>query len=121
MAGAKSYLALILSGTVLAAFSLTTLILYTDPYKAGAFTHLLFYVSVFLVVTGAVTMLELAFRKRFSQAIYLINLGNSFRQALLIAVLITASLLLQAQGLLYWWVEAGLILFLAFLELFLSL
>ncbi|MEK7162053.1 MAG: hypothetical protein AAB729_05190 [Patescibacteria group bacterium] len=53
--------------------------------------------------------------------LYVNNLSNSFRQAFLLSLLIVASFFLLSKNLMFWWVEASLILFLVFLEAFLNL
>ena len=119
---AKTHIILILVGTLLCLFSLGSIIAFTDPYNAGLLTHIFFYLSLFLAVLGLFTVLGLGIRQRFvSGGIYLINLSVSFRQALLLGILVISSLILQSKGLLFWWVELSLILFLVFIELFMNL
>ena len=119
---AKTQIILILFGTLLCLFSLGSIIAFTDPYSAGLLTHISFYLSLFLAVTGLFTVLGLGMRQRFVRgSIYLVNLSASFRQALLLGILVVTSLILQSQGLLLWWVELTLVLFLIFIELFMNL
>jgi hypothetical protein len=115
------HLVLIGLSTLLAGFSLASIIFFTDPYAAGTVTHVFFYLSLFLTALGLFVIIGLVIRQLFFPGLYITHLGQSFRQGLLLAVLMTASLMLQGQKLLYWWVEASLILLLIFIEIFLSL
>lgn len=114
----KTHLLQILVGTVLSYISLTALIVYTDPYSATLTTHLFFYLSFFFAIAGTFTTLGMYARRVFSKGLYVQSFWISFRQGVLIGVLACASLLLQSQGLLVWWVFGGLVLFLTFVELF---
>jgi len=117
----KQQVILIIFSTILAAFSLGSIIKFADPFSSSAATFFFFYLSLFLVSLGTFTTLGLGIRQKFGSRIYIIDLGNSFRQALLVSVLITISLFLQSKQLLFWWVEGSLILFLLFVEIFLNL
>ena len=112
----KKHVSLIFFSTVLSAFSLASILNFTDPFSSSWTTFAFFYISLFLVSVGSFTLLGLALRYFFAQGLFLVNLGISFRQGLLLALLIVTSFFLLSQGLLYWWVEASLILFLASVE-----
>lgn len=118
---AKQHVALIGCSTLLGVFSLVIIVRFTDPYTSGALTLVFFYLSLFLVSVGLFTVLGLFIRQIILRTLYITNLANSFRQSVLISLLITVSLLLQSQALLFWWVEISLILLLAATEFFLSL
>ncbi len=117
----RQHLTLIIFSTILAGFSLASIINFTDPQSASWLTLSFFYFSLFLVSLGIFTLIGLGLRKKFWPGHYVANLSNSFRQALLLALLITASFFLLSKGLLFWWLEATLILFLVFVEAFLNL
>jgi hypothetical protein len=117
----KQQVAFIIFSTMLAAFSLGSIINFTDPYASSWMTFAFFYLSLFLVSVGVLTITGLGLRQAFGPKIYILDLGVSFRQALLISCLITISLFLQAKDLLFWWVEASLILFFIFIEAFFNL
>lgn len=116
----KSHLTQIIAGTTLSLLSLVSIVLYTDPYSATLVTHSVFYLSLFFFGSGTAVMAGLGVRRLISQQLYVVSFFESFRQGLLIGVLIVSSLLLQSQGLLYWWVVLGLVLFLAVIELLFS-
>jgi len=118
---AKNHLIFLTLGVALCAFSLVSIVRFTDPFTSGAATHFLLYLSVFLLCTGFFTLAGLIIRQKFFYGIYIANLITSFRQALLLALLVTGSLLLQAQGIRFWWVELIFVLFLTVLEIFFNL
>jgi hypothetical protein len=112
---------LIIFSTVLAGFSLASIVNFTDPSSASWVTFGFFYLSLFLTSLGIFSLIGLMLRQWLSPGLYVINLSNSFRQSVLLSLLISVSFWLSAKGLLYWWVEGSLILFLAFIEIFLNL
>ena len=107
--------------TLLAVFSAMSIVWFTDPQTAGALTFTFFYASFFLAALGMAVIVGLIIRQLLFPGLYVTHLSNAFRQASLVAVLITSSLILQAQRLLYWWVEGSLILLIVAVEIFLSL
>ncbi len=117
----KGQVSLIVFSTVLAGFSLASIITFTSPVGASTVTLGFFYASLFLLALGIFTLLGLALRQLLMPGRYVINLGNSFRQAFLLAVLMSVSFFLLSQRLLFWWVEFSLILFFAAVEGFLNL
>jgi len=117
----RQQIILIAISTIIAAFSLASIVNFTNPFEASWLTLLFFYLSLFLFSLGSLTLLGLTLRKWTRQGIYVNNLTNSFRQALLFSIFIVVSFLLMANGLFFWWVEVSLILFLLFVEIFLNL
>lgn len=117
----KRQVALIIFSTLLAAFSLASIVNFTDPGTAGALTLAFFYFSLFLFCLGLLCLIGLALRLWLSPGLFVVNFANSFRQAFLIALLILVSFWLQSLRLLFWWVELSLILFFGVIEAFLNL
>lgn len=117
----KQQVSLILFSTALAAFSLASIVNFTDPASSSWITFAFFYASLFLFTLGVFSLIGLALRQKLWPGTYVVNLSNSFRQACLIAILIVVSFFLLSERLLFWWVEGSLILFLAFIEAFLNL
>ena len=117
----KKQVTIIVFSTVLAGFSLASIVNFTDPSSASLVTFSFFYLSLFLLILGLFTLLGLGLRQKLSPGLYVLNLSSSFRQALLIAVLIAVSFALLSKRLLFWWVEGSLILFLSAVEAFLNL
>ena len=120
METAKTYAVQIYSGTAFAFLSLLSIILYTDPYTAALSTHLVFYISLFFFSSGMAIVAGMIFRRIFGKRLYILSFWDSFRQGMLIGVLTVSAMLLQTQGLLYWWVVLGLVMFLAVIELLFS-
>jgi hypothetical protein len=114
----KTHLILIIGGTLVAAFSLGSIIKFSDPNQAGILLFVFLYLSIFLTCLGVFTGFGLLVRRKSLKEKYHESLAQSSRQALLLAILITLSLILQSFRLLYWWVELTLILFLLFVEIF---
>ncbi len=117
----KQQAGIIAFSTLLAGFSLASIINFTVPSSASPATFSFFYLSLFLLSLGSFTLLGLLLRKWLPGGLYVNNLSNSFRQAFLLSLLIIISFFLLSKGLMFWWVEASLILFFAFLEAFLNL
>ena len=116
----KTHLLLIGAGTALSLFSLLSILMFTGPENAGTLLLFFLYLTVFLSSLGCFLLIGLGLRLKFALQVYQKTLEISFRQSLLLAILITASLLLQAERLLLWWVELILILFLVSIEVFFS-
>ena len=107
----KQQLSLIILSTILSAFSIASVINFINPLTAGWVSLSFFYLSLLLLALGVVTLLGFFLRSRLTPGLFISNLGNSFRQALLVSILIVVSFILLSQHLLFWWVELSLILF----------
>lgn len=107
--------------TFLSGFSLASIVSFTDPNNSSWVTFSFFYISLLIFCLGLFTLIGLGLRQKLFPGHYVLNLGNSFRQGFLIALLTVASFLLLSNHLLFWWVELSLILFLAAVEAFLNL
>lgn len=114
----RAYILPILAGTLLSLLALCSIIWFTDPYTSGYTPHLFLYITTFLTATGVFTLLGIQLRKKFIPGILVEQLRVSFRQALLIAILLIGLLILQAAGLMLWWVALTLMLFIITVELF---
>lgn len=117
----KSHIILILVGTILCGFSLGSIVAFTNPASAGIPVFALLYISLFLFSVGVFSLLGIIIRQLTTQNLYVLTVSHSVRQAVLLGILITATLFLKSIDLLHWWVLGLLILFLVFLEIFLSL
>jgi len=116
----KLHLILISVGTALSLFSLFSILAFTTPESAAALILFFLYLTIFLSTLGLFLLLGLGLRLKFAPGIYAKLLETSVRQAALLAVLVTVSLLLQASSLLLWWFELTLILLLICIEIFFS-
>lgn len=118
---AKQQVAFIAISVALTAFSLASIVNFTDPYAAPRLTLAFFYLSLMLFCLGLFTLIGLGFRQWLTPKIFVLNLSQSFRQALLLSFLVTISFVLLAAKLLFWWVEASLVLFFLSIEILLNL
>jgi hypothetical protein len=114
----RTYIIPIATGTLMSFLALVSMLWFVDPFSAGNLQHIFFYITIFLSAAGIFTLAGIQARKKFLPGILVEQLKASFRQAMLIAVLITGLLVLQATGLLLWWVGLTLILFIITLEVF---
>src|SRR3989344_7993674 len=105
----------------LAAFSLFSILNFTDPYSASWIVFVFFYLSLFLLSFSALTLFAFGLKRWLWPKIYLSDLSGSLRQGLLLAIFITFTIILQLNGILLWWLELSLILFVILLEIFLNI
>ncbi len=111
----------ILFGTLVAAFAVGSIVHFTNPVQAKPLTFIFLYLGVFLCSLGVATLIGLNIRQKFSEELFIKSIWASSRQGTLIALLVVASLILQSQHLLFWWMEASTILFILFIEIFFNL
>ncbi len=117
---AKTKIIGLVCATLAFLFSFVSVLYYADPYNGSWVTFLLFYSSVFFLITGTMTLIGLGLRQRYFPNLFNVNLLISARQATLIAILVLSSFALQSQRLLFWWVELSIIVFFIVLEIFIS-
>lgn len=115
------YIGIICVFTLVSLLSLGAIVYYVNPITASAPNIAFFYLSSFLSTAGIGTLLGLGIRSRVGSNLFFSNLSIAFRQAFLLGLLVVISLGLQAEGLLYWWVEISLLLFFVFVEAFFNL
>ncbi len=116
----KQYLIPLIIGSLVAITGFVFILIYTDPYQAGFLGHLIFYITLFLFTTGIFAIINLIIRRRFFPGIYSEIFLVSLRQAIIIGILVTSLIFLEAINLLFWWVGLTLILFLIAIESFLT-
>ena len=107
------------TGTAIAAASWVMVLLFLNPQVSGVVGVAFFFASFFLVIFGIASIVGYAARRIFQRheiAFKLVAL--SFRQAILIALLLTGSLFLQSRGYFTWWTALLLLLFLTLIEAF---
>ncbi|HBI33898.1 MAG TPA: hypothetical protein DEA43_02710 [Candidatus Moranbacteria bacterium] len=80
-------------------------IIQMDPQKTGAAGQLLFFVSALLFFSGVFILFFTWMRKKVSgsEDNALAHIGISFRQGILIAILLCLLLILQQYRILTWW------------------
>jgi hypothetical protein len=93
----------------------------THPEQFGVWSLVLLYLLLAAALFGLVTTIELALRRKFITAPFPVICKASVRQAVLCSVLVVSLLILQAEGLLFWWVAASLVLLFICIEGFLNL
>lgn len=80
------------------------ILFYLDPQVSGLVGLLCFYLSLFFSLIGTFTLIGLALRIWFSHnEVIFAFVGVSFRQAILLSVVIIGCLLLQQFRVLNWW------------------
>jgi hypothetical protein len=117
----QKYIMLIGAATLLAGFSLASLMIYTDPNEVGWIVYSLVYLSLFLASLGIFTLIGLLVRKIWFSGLFNSKLSASFRQSLFLSGLLVLCAILSAHGLLFWWVTLSLVLPVLAVEAFLNL
>jgi hypothetical protein len=94
-------------------------IYFVDPTVAGIMGFIFFYLSLFLSLVGTLSVLGLLLRKKFGKEEFIFKTVTiSFRQAILLGLMIIGALILKSQKLLTWWNIIFLILALIIMEFF---
>ena len=97
---------------IVALFSIIALIgilFYVDPEVSGTAGKALFYLVLFILISVIFNLILLRLRKKIiSSETVFANVALSFRQGILLAILVSGLLLMQAERMLVWW--SGLIL-----------
>lgn len=111
----KSYLWGMRFSAILAFVAWALVLFYTDPTKGGLPVKIIFYFTLFLFLSAVfILMLSWARRKVGSKEAVFSDLGISFREGMLLALLAIALLALQSFRVLAWWdgllVVAGIFL-----------
>jgi hypothetical protein len=105
----RSYIWSLRVFTLISLVALGLIILYIDPKGSGIFGKVLFYISLFFSLSGIINLVFLRLRRKMIHADREgDNVGLSFRQGALLAVLAVGLLILQSMRVLVWW--DGLIL-----------
>jgi len=90
-------------------FALVFIILYIDPESSGIAGKALFFLVLFIALDGIFNLILLKLRKKIinSETIFA-NMALTFRQSILLALLVSGLLLMQGERMLVWW--SGLLL-----------
>jgi hypothetical protein len=90
-----------------------------DPSVAGILGFIFFYLSLFLALAGTLSVLGLLLRMKFGkeEAVFK-TVITSFRQAMMLSLLLISSLFLKSKNLLTWWNVIFLVLAVVVLEFF---
>ncbi len=116
----RQYLTIMGVGTALAAAAVALILFGVDPTETSAAVFVIFYVSLFLAATGALSIVGFLLRVLVLRKQYFISrqVAVSFRQAVLLAALIVGALILQSRSLLHWWTAALMVAAMTVLEFF---
>jgi hypothetical protein len=116
----KQYLIIMIIATLICWGALAMVIFNVDPETTGLAGFGLFYVSLFLALTGTISLIGLLIRRAIDrQQLIVRQVGLAFRQAISFAFLIVILVYLQSQRLLTWWNLLILMVALTVLEFFL--
>lgn len=115
----RRYLVTMVVATIVSAASWFLVVAFLDPQSSGFLGISLFFFSFFLAIFGMSSIIGYGVRRfcqRYETQFRIVAI--SFRQATLIAVLLTASLILQSYRLFTWWTAILLLVFLSLVEAF---
>lgn len=116
----KQYILPVMFGTILSLAGFIAILTYIDPYQTQVFSHILFFITGLLLITGVMTLLGIFIRKKFFPGIFINQFEISLRQGILIALLTMGLILLELFNLLFWWIALILVLFIIAVEFFLN-
>lgn len=113
----KQFIRLTILSTFVAWSVWIFLILSIDPVFAGLSELSLFYLTLFLGITGTMLSLMVAARVKLKpETILFRHVVTSFRQSVLLALLVTGSLILLSKNLFGWWSMILFVLLLSLIE-----
>lgn len=84
--------------------ALAAIIIYIDPQKSGSQGLALFYLVTFFFLSALINLFLIFIRKKIlGEELAAHNVGLSFRQGILLSVIILGILILQSFRVLVWW------------------
>lgn len=90
-----------------------------NPYQSDLLTNSMFFVSLFIFITGILTLVGFYFRVKISNnEIFFSNFTPSLRQASLFSLTIVGILVLESLRVLTWWDAIMLALSILLIELY---
>ncbi len=100
----KSYLWSLRIGTVLSLVAWGFVVFFIDPQKSGIPGRFIFYLCFFLVLSGMFILLLTWLKKKSKkEEVALAEVGISFREGILLALLVIILFILQSFRVLVWW------------------
>ena len=112
------YLILMTLATLLCWGAFLIVIYSVDPFETVTLGFVLFYLSIFFALVGILSLIGFLVRYIFNKNQFITQqVIVSFRQAILLAILVTASLYLQSNGLIAWWNLLILVVLLVVIEI----
>lgn len=117
--GLRSFLCLIILGTLLGWVAFILVLTRIDPTAGGVFRFFLFYASLWISILGTASVLGFFIRNKARRDPVIVRIAmTSFRQSLWISLLIIGLLLLQSIRYLRWWNALLIVVFFVGFELF---
>ena len=99
----KQYLILMFAASILCWGGWFAVVLGVDPMSGGLVALILFYVSLGMALVGTLAALGTIIRAQLAPTDYAhVQVARSFRQAIILAVLVLVALILQSRGRLAW-------------------
>ncbi|MFA5022128.1 MAG: hypothetical protein WC508_03550 [Patescibacteria group bacterium] len=115
----RVFLLLVIAGTILAWLAWGMVIFYFDPSQAGIAGFTIFYLTLFLGLSGLLFLIINSIKTKIGKdQLLLYRIRISLRHAIMFSVIVLGWALLKTQGLLRWWNFLLLVLVLALLEFF---
>lgn len=100
----KAFVILIVIGTVVSWFSWGMSLFYFDPQQIGGLGFTMFYLSLFLALSGTIFLVIDWMKARvMSRQLIFFRLRTSVRHSIFFTILIVGWLFLRSQDLLQWW------------------
>ncbi len=118
----RTYLALMAVGTALSWGAVALIVVALDPAQTPTIVVVMLYASALLALTGTFSIAGLALRRTILRGEFLVSrqVAVSFRQAILLALLVVIALAFRSRSLLTWWNAALLAAAALLLEFFLA-
>lgn len=115
----RRFLILVSIGTAISWLGWITVLYSVDPVSSGSVGRFLFYLSLFFALIGTFALIGFFFRTWFSrERIVERFISIAIRQAILLAILLVGTLMLQGNQLFSWWSGVLLLFAIAAVELF---
>lgn len=116
----RLYLIIMSAATVLSWTAVGLVVAMTDPTRTQASVFIVLFASLFLALTGTLSLLGFLMRVWVLRKRYFVSreVLTSFRQAILLAILLIAALVMQSRGILSWWNALLMVAALTALEFF---
>ena len=115
----KLYLFGLYSTLTLSFFLCLLLILEANPYQAPTWILTVFYLTIFLIVTSALSLINYYLKIWASnREVIFSQLAPAVRQASLIGVIVVSCLFFKQINVLNWWIFTMLVIAIGLLELF---
>lgn len=114
----RQYLILMTIGTCLCWVAWFFVIFYTSPADGSLFGLIFFYLSFFLAIVGTFSVIGFLIRRLIikNDEIVFRHVRHTFRQSIIIGILVIMALFLLSQGYLTWWTGLLLIVLFLFVE-----